>query len=222
MKTGKFYIMALIGVAGLGFACQPDKSLKGEAGDLIESGKIWYLYGMQDFFSDGHTDTVWNYCKCSVEKDTVFLGERWNFVRADIARKYGDEMDMSEKEMLRRQEGTSVYEYDAYEGERRLFEFAVQEGDAVESAQGKLTVREVFDTLLPGGDGKMRRAIRVDEDVWVEDIGSLRDGILQAFFVDGAPQWHLIGCKKDGVWYYKHPDFEAFVGEEQKGAGGSN
>lgn len=204
--------MLLVGVALLVASCKPEEEpIRGRIGNIMEVGKTWYMFGYM-------------YDICTYEETACFIVD---YKVEEFVDRNGRVMvvlyhwmDGAEYSLNRLQEGSKFY--DSYIG-KTLFDFDAAKGDVLalqERRSGNeyasVAVRDVFDTILPGGDGKKRRAVLVESgDVWVEDIGSLTYGIRQRDPVEGEPVWQLIGCEKDGVWYYKHPDFEAFVEEAQ-------
>ncbi len=199
-----FPIMLVLGL----LSCKPDNEneLRGRIGAILEKGKTWYVIGCDR--NDGTLqDPVYYLVDYRIEKNVDTSG-RW----------YVDYHWLNGKDYTctRFQQGSGFFEYEV--GYRQsIFSFDASKGDVLmlEDWWGNYNsvyVRDVFDTVLPGGDGKMRRAMLVENgDVWVEDIGSLTYGIRQREARSNEPQWQLIGCEKDGEWYYKHPSFDAFM-----------
>lgn len=192
------------------WACQPgsdDDALRGRSGVLLENLSEWIC--VDSVTPEGYALL----CGCQIYGDTMLAGERWKKV-------YEEGAGMS----FLRQEGERVYRYDVRTGEGLLvFDFDVQAGDRVTvhglDGAETLTVEEVGDTILPGGNGMPYRYVSLSagdyHDVWVEDMGSLRTGF---YFRGASTKFEGAFFKKlPGLFLYMNPEYAHMINESQSG-----
>ena len=221
--------MFLFGAIMLSFSCKPEEEpMYGRAGDLLEEGKVWSSLHLMEVMPGrerlAETKLYW------IEGDTVIEGRVWK------KHYYAATDNCSERRFnhFLRQEGEKLYAA-AYSwkgfSEGLLFDFGKKEGDtmrvvAVGGELGVAVVR-VYDTVLPGGDGRLLRAMDVValeggdvgqwagvlqvKDTWVEGIGSLTDGLNFVFRMYGLAGWQtmdfVLCCGKGDELLYQNSAF---------------
>lgn len=106
-----------------------------------------------------------------------------------------------------------------------IFDFGKKAGDTLFLGwtRSEVVVLDVYDTVLPGGNGRLQRAMDVlllrgsvgiwedaiqMHDTWVEGIGSMTAGLDLKYTATGWPGMEFVlCCETEDEWLYQNPAF---------------
>lgn len=219
--------MLLVGVALLVASCKPEEEpLYGRAGNLLEDGKVWSgLYVYRAYSTPSMLECA-EPTRRWIGGDTVVEDLIW---KKSFRAESGDTSHVV-FDCLLRQEGDKLYGrfvngLGDVKMPKLIFDFGKKAGDTLFLGwtRSEVVVLDVYDTVLPGGNGRLQRAMDVlllrgsvgiwedaiqMHDTWVEGIGSMTAGLDLKYTATGWPGMEFVlCCETEDEWLYQNPAF---------------